>query len=341
MVLAAGAGTRLRPLTYETPKPMVPVVNRPVLHHVLDNLQRHGVAETVINLHTRPELIRRYCSDGSRWGMKIRYSREADLLGTAGAVKKMEKVFRDCAFFVLSGDGLSDIHLTDLLHFHKTRKALATIVLKPMDHRFDYGVVLTKANRQVRKFVEKPSWSEVFSNEVNTGIYLLEPEVLRYIPKNRPYDFGNELWPALVKKGLPIYGYTMSGYWCDVGNLSEYRKSQWDALDGKIQIRIPGREIREKIWVDERTRIPPKVRLKAPCVIGQGAILHPNCVIGPYTVVGDFSEIGSGAVLKNCILWNRVRVGRNVHLSNCIIGENGSVQEDISVYEAAVLNIRQ
>ena len=258
IVLAAGAGTRLRPLTYETPKPMVPVVNRPVIHHVLDNLLRHGIKEVAVNLFAHADQVRGYCGDGSRWSLKIRYSPEPKLMGTAGAVKKVEGFLKDGPFFVMSGDGLSDIDLTAMLAFHRKRRSLATMAVKAVDSRFDYGVTLLGASGRIRGFKEKPSWSDVFSNMVNTGIYLFEPEVLRHIPRNKVYDFGHELWPKLLKLRKPIYAYECKGYWTDVGNLSEYRRCQIDALDRNIRINIPGTEAAQRRLGRRRQRHRPQ-----------------------------------------------------------------------------------
>lgn len=341
MILAAGAGTRLRPLTYETSKPMVPVVNRPVIHHVLDNLSRHGVREVAVNLHVGAEQVRSFCGDGSKWHVRITYSHEKTLLGTAGAVKKLQNFFKDSAFFVLSGDGLCDINLTDFWKFHKSKKSLATMALKQVDQRFDYGVTMTDKGARIKGFMEKPSWGDIFSNKVNTGIYLFEPEVLSFMPAGRFYDFGHQLWPKLLKMKKRIYGYEMDGYWCDVGNLSEYRRSQKDALEGRIRLNIPGRQISKRVWVDEGSRLHPDAVLKAPCLIGKNCKIGPGAVIGPDTVLGDGCEVGAKALLKNCILFDQVRVGSEVHLSNCIIGERGNVTENIAVYGATVLNIRQ
>ncbi len=341
IVLAAGAGTRLRPLTYETPKPMVPVVNRPVIHHVLDNLLRHGIKEVAVNLHAHADQIRGYCGDGSRWSLRIRYSHEPHLMGTAGAAKKLEGFLKDGPFFVMSGDGLSDIDLTEMLAFHRRRKSLATMAVKAVDSRFEYGVTLTNASGRITGFKEKPSWGDVFSNKVNTGIYLFEPEVLRLIPGRKIYDFGKDLWPKLLKMRKPIHAYECRGYWTDVGNLAEYRRCQMDCLDRKVRINLPGTERRRGIWVEAGSVIDPKAVLKAPCLIGKGCRIAAGAQVGPYTVIGDRAHIAPEAVLKNCILFDNVTVGRNVHLSNCILGAHGHVKENITVYEAAVLNIRE
>jgi mannose-1-phosphate guanylyltransferase/phosphomannomutase len=340
MLLAAGAGTRLRPLTYEIPKPMVPVVNRPVLCHVLDNLLRHGLKDVAINLNAHADALRGYAGDGSRWSLNIRYSQEKHLLGTAGAVKKLAGFFKNGPFFVLSGDGLSDIDLSEMLDFHKKRKSLATMAVKAVDSRFEYGVALTGAGGRIKGFLEKPSWGEVFSNKVNTGIYLFEPEILGMIPSSGIYDFGHQLWPKLLKQKKSIFAYETKSYWTDVGNLSEYRKAQSDALDGNIKLTIPGREIQKKVWVEEGAEISPKARLHSPCVIGQGARIEAHAIIGPYTVVGDRSRVGAGARLERSILWDNVEVGPGAHLSNCILGSQSRVRESIAVYEAALLNFR-
>jgi len=341
MVLAAGAGTRLRPLTYETPKPMVPVVNRPVIHHVLDNLLKHGIQEVMVNLHAHPEQVRGYCGDGSRWSLKLQYSLETKLLGTAGAIKKAEGFFKDGPFFVMSGDGLSDIDLTAMYAFHRKRGSIATMATKRVEARFEYGVTLTDASQRIKGFMEKPSWGDVFSNKVNTGIYLFEPEVLKLIPRNKIYDFGHSLWPKLLKLKKSIYAYETDAYWCDVGNLPEYRRCQIDCLDRKVKINIPGVEMRRGVWVQEGTVVDLKARLIAPVVIGKGGHVAAGATVGPYSVIGDRAKIGAGAVLDHCILFDNVTVGEKVRLNNCIIGPNGNVKENISVFEAAVLNIQQ
>ena len=264
MVMAAGAGTRLRPLTLALPKPMVPIANRPVLEYAIENLKRHGIRDIVLNLHNHPDLIRRHFKDGSRWGVNIQYSYEPQLLGTAGGVRKAGAFLGQGTFLVMSGDGLTDIDLSQLLAFHAAKKSAATIGVKKIDMKFDYGVTLTAPSGRVKRFIEKPEWGDVFSNQVNTGIYVFEPRILRQIPPGRVSDFGNEIWPKLLSKGEPIFGYLTERYWCDVGNLSEYRRAQRDFLEGKVGFLPPGREIRKGIWVEQGARMAPGVRLEAP-----------------------------------------------------------------------------
>lgn len=340
MVLAAGAGTRLRPLTYETPKPMMPVVNRPVLHHVLDNLARHGIRDVVMNLHMHPEQVKRYCGDGSRWGLQIRYSEEKALLGTAGAVKKVERWLKDGPFLIMSGDGVSDVDLTALWDFHRRKRSFATMATKAVDAKFPFGITLSNPNGRIKGFVEKPSWGQFFSNQVNTGIYLFEPGVLKLIPKGF-YDFGHDVWPKLLKLKRPIHAWEWKGYWCDVGSIPEYRNAQHAALDGEVKVQIPGRELRPKVWVEEGARIASTAELKAPCVIGKDALIGPSAQVGPHTVVGAGCRVGTGAALKSCILFDGVVVGEKAHLVNAIVGAGGVVQSDITAYDAAVLNVRE
>lgn len=182
MVMAAGAGTRLRPLTNAVPKPMIPIANRPVLEYTIVNLRRHGITDIILNLHAQPEMIRNYFKDGSAWDVRIEYSHEPELLGTAGGVKKVEKFLSGGTFLVLSGDGLTNADLTSLLAFHRRSKSVATMAIQGVDTRFEYGVTVTAKGGRITRFIEKPRWSDVFTNEVNTGIYVFEPEVLASIP---------------------------------------------------------------------------------------------------------------------------------------------------------------
>ncbi len=340
MVMSAGIGTRLRPLTYNIPKPMFPIVNKPVLEHVLELLRKHNIKEVVVNLHAHQAMIRNYFGDGSRLGMKINYSEEKKLMGTAGGVKKVEDFFDD-TFLVLSGDGLTNINLSDVISFHKKRKAFGTMVLKRVDSHFEYGIALTKKGGHIKQFVEKPAWSSVFSNTVNTGIYIFQPEVFRYIPRAKFCDFARDVWPKLLQRGERILGYETKEYWCDIGNLLEYRRGQNDALEGKIKLEIPGERKNKSVWIGKGTQIAPGVRIKGPCVIGENCRLNKNAFIGEFSTIGNNSIIGKGVRLKNCILWNGVHVRKNVKLVNCIIGNNADISTNISVYEGSVINIRE
>lgn len=337
-IMAAGLGTRLRPLTYSLPKPLVPVMNYPVIGHLMNNLKLHGVKEVVVNLHYQPELIKSFLSDGKSWGIEINYSYEPKLLGTAGGVKRKEDFFND-TFIVTSGDGLSDINFTKLVHYHKKKKALATVVLKPVEMKLEYGVVAVDDDNKITNFYEKPSIGEIFTNLVNTGIYVFEPEVFKYIPKNKFYDFGKQLLPKLVSKSLPVYGYIMEEYWCDVGNLSEYKKAHYDCLEGKLKIQINAKQIKRGIWVGKNTTLPVSLKIHPPCFIGDNVKIGNNSVIGSYTVIGNNCIIGNNTKIYDSILWDNVVVRSNVRLRSCIIGNNAIVSENITMFEGAILNI--
>ncbi|HVO33533.1 MAG TPA: NDP-sugar synthase [Elusimicrobiota bacterium] len=338
MVMAAGAGTRLRPLTHQTPKPMVPILNRPVLLYTLQNLKRHGITEVALNLHNHPDMIRSYFKSGEALGMRLEYSYEPRLLGTAGGVKNVEWFLRGGTFVVMSGDGLTDVDLTDLLEFHRRRRSWATIALKSVDTRFDYGVTLTKAGGRITRFVEKPAWSDIFSNQVNTGIYVFEPSVFSLIPKDREYDFGHQLWPKLLSQGKPIFGYDMRDtYWCDIGNIPEYRRAHQNVLEGEIRLPMPGHPIRRDVYVGDRTLIHRSARLHPPIVIGDRCRIDANAVIGPYTVMGHNVRIRTGAEVSRCTLWNDIVVGEKVRLESCIVSHQTRILGRGASYEGATI----
>ena len=336
--MAAGAGTRLRPLTLQTPKPMVPIANKPVIEHTIENLAKHGFTDIVLNLHLFPEVIKNYLGNGKKYDINLHYSLEKKLMGTAGGLKKVEQHFDD-TFVVMSGDGLSDINLRKAVFFHKAKKALATIILKDVDSRFDYGITFTNKNGSISKFIEKPSWGEVFASTVNTGIYILEPEIFNLIPKNKFFDFAKDLWPLLLKKKLPIFGYITKDYWADVGNIKEYGKAAKDALEQNVRINMPATQVKKLIWIGKNTKIDKTVKVIAPCLIGDFCTLENNVIVGPCTTVGNNSKISAGSKVSNSILWDNTFIGKNVKLDNCVVGNKAKVSDGISIFEGTVLNL--
>jgi mannose-1-phosphate guanylyltransferase / phosphomannomutase len=337
MVMAAGAGTRLRPLTFAVPKPMVPIANRPVLEYTIEHLKRHGIQEVVLNLHSHPDMIRSHFGDGSAFGMRIRYSAEPELLGTAGGVKKMEEFLGGGSFLVMSGDGLTSVNLRKLLRFHRAKRSLGTMGLQEVNSRFEYGVTKTSPSGRIARFYEKPSWGDVFSNEVNTGIYVFEPRIFAFMPKGKTYDFGRELWPLLLRRKEPIFGFPVKDYWCDVGSLGEYRRAQRDMLDRKVGFALPGQEITPGVWMEEGAVVERTAKIEGPCLIGKGARIGADALVGPYTVIGHRTEIGPEAVIRASTLWNDVRVGTRVRLENCIVTHTTSLGEGLNAYDAALV----
>ena len=336
-ILAAGAGTRLRPLTFECPKPMIPLLNKPVMEHTINNLKKHNIESVVMNLHTLPEMITDYFGDGKKFGMDINYSMEETLLGTAGGLKKCKKFF-DSTFVVMSGDGLSDIDLTAAVAFHKKKKALATMVLKRIETKFPYGITLTDRFNRIVNFIEKPSWGSFFSDTVNTGIYIFEPEIFKYISDGF-YDFGKDLWPKLLRLKKPIYAYLMNEYWTDIGNIEEYKQGMKDALFGKISVKINGKKLKNAETVaDTDCKIDKTVKFIGKSVIGKNCKIGKNVVIDNGTVIGDNVKIQDDVIIKDSIIWSNTVIGKKAKLCSSIIGT--TVPSKLSVYNGLLFNIK-
>lgn len=303
VIMAGGSGTRLRPLTSNLPKPMVPVMNKPMAEHIVELLKEHNMRDIIFTLFYLPDAIRDYFSDGSDFGCKISYSTEQGRpLGTAGCVKAIQDQLDD-TFVVISGDGLTDIDLSAAVKFHKEKKSKATIVLKRVENPLDYGVVIVDNDHKVQRFVEKPGASEIFSDTVNTGIYILEPEVLLYVVMGREQDFSNDLFPLLLLRNEPLYGYVADGYWCDIGNLQMYRQAHQDVLDGKMNLKIKYPQIQDRVWVGQGTQIDATVKLTPPIMIGE------NCRIGRDTELEAYTCIGDNVVVQEKVKMKR-QIGR-------------------------------
>lgn len=337
MILAAGAGTRLRPLTLARPKPMVPVVNKPNIGHVLDKLKRAGIKTAAANLHMAPEQIRRYAGSGKKWGLEIVYSLERELLGTAGSLGPLKKYFQDEPFFVLSGDVLSDISLLELAAYHIKNKAIATVVVVKTDAKFDYGLVQMNEDRMVQAFLEKPNWGDIFSPYINTGIYLFEPEVLRLIPDHGFFDYARDLWPRLIAQGAGAYAYIHDGYWKDIGNLKEYRSAHKDILNGNTDIQLEGHEMENQVWVGDKVNIEKGAHLQGPAVIGHGVTIKKNAKINPYSVIGNGCVIGESAAIADSILWEKVNIAARVQVAGCVLADETILKESVAFYEGAIL----
>src|SRR3982074_1030082 len=239
VVMAGGEGTRLRPLTSNQPKPMVPIVGKPCMEHIIELLARHGFEDVIVTVAFLPQAIRSYFAGGDTLGVAISYSVEESPLGTAGSVRLAAGRLDD-TFLVISGDALCDVDLTKLVEFHREKKASVTIGLKSVENPLEFGIVVTDEDGRVERFLEKPSWGQVFSDTINTGIYVLDAEVLKHVPTDRPYDFSKELFPLLLEMGRRRFGYVMDGYWQDIGNLDQYRQANFDALDAKVQLTLAG-----------------------------------------------------------------------------------------------------
>jgi mannose-1-phosphate guanylyltransferase / phosphomannomutase len=336
VLMAGGEGTRLRPLTSNQPKPMVPIVGKPCMEHVLELLKSHGFEDVVVTVAFLPQAIRTYFGDGETVGMKIEYSVEESPLGTAGSVRLASDRLEE-TFLVISGDALCDIDLGQLVDFHRERGAAVTIGLKSVENPLEFGIVVTGEDGRVERFLEKPSWGQVFSDTINTGIYVLEPEVLEHIPTDRPFDFSKDLFPLLLELGHPIYGYVCEGYWQDIGNLDQYRQANFDALDEKVRLNIPGLKLRGDVWVGEGVEIDQVENVEGPAFIGNYSTISPDSSVGPYAVLGPGTTLRARARVLRSIVDASTYIGRRAVVEGAIIGRNCDVRSHAHVHEGVAI----
>lgn len=334
--MAGGEGSRLRPLTSNVPKPMLPVANRPLMEHIIELLRTHGITDVVATVQFLSSVIRNYFGDGSDLGVSLSYATEDVPLGTAGSVLGAQDLLSG-TFVVVSGDALTDIDLTAVVDFHRAKGAAATLVLKRMSDPLEFGIVMTDEEGRIERFLEKPTWGQVFSDTINTGIYVLEPDIFDLIPPDQAYDFSSELFPMMLDKGLPLFGYVTESYWTDVGNSDAYLQAQHDALSGKVGVGIPGFELRPSVWVGEDVEIHPTARLEGPLLIGDNSFVGPGARVGPSTVVGANSFVGDDAVVSNGVLMERARVSAYARVTGGVLGRGATLDRGATVEEAAVL----
>jgi mannose-1-phosphate guanylyltransferase / phosphomannomutase len=337
VVMAGGEGTRLRPITANQPKPMLPVVNRPIMEHVLRLLRKHGFTETVVTVQFLASIVRNYFGDGEDFGMSLQYATEETPLGTAGSVKNAEDALRDEPFLVISGDALTDFDLSDLIAFHKDNQALVTVALARVPDPLEFGIVIVDEEGRIQRFLEKPTWGQVFSDTVNTGIYVMEPEVLEWVPAGEVVDWSGDVFPRLLESGAPLYGWIADGYWEDVGSHESYLKAQADVLTGKVSVQIDGFEMSPGVWVADGAEIDPDAVLRGPLCIGDYAKIEAGAQLREFTVVGSNVIVKEGAFLHRAIVHNNVYVGRGATLRGCVIGKNTDVMSQSRVEEGAVV----
>ena len=334
--MAAGLGTRLRPLTDFIPKPMMPIANRPVLHHLLNLLVNHDVREVGVNIHIFPELITGYFGDGSALGMTIRWSEETELLGTAGGTKRLDDFWGRETILVTSGDGLHDVDVTALLGHHRRTGALATLAVKPVDDPSSYGVVILDRDTRIRGFQEKPRRDEARSDLANCGVYVIEPELLDRVPSGTFYDFGEDVWPALVSAGEPVYAYTTMAYWNDVGGLDELRNSILDAVSGRIRLQIPGEEIAPGVWAEPGCQIDSGASIEGPVVLGRNVLIEADARIRGPAAIGADSRVGKAAAIRSAaLLPGSVVPDEGIAIAG-IFGDASKLAESVLRYPAAL-----
>jgi mannose-1-phosphate guanylyltransferase/phosphomannomutase len=331
----------LRPLTSDQPKPMIRIVNLPCMEHILNLLARHTITDIAVTLQFMPEEIQDYFGDGSDWGVNMRYSIEDAPAGTAGSVKMAEQQLglEGERLLIISGDALTDADLSELVTFHEERNAEVTMVLKSVENPLDFGIVITEEDGRISRFLEKPAWGQVFSDTVNTGIYLLEPSVMDEIPdpEKGEYDFSKELFPKLLEQERRLYGFVTDAYWEDIGTLEQYASAQRDVLDGKVrEVRSPGTRLRENIYVGKRAQVDDE-ELEGPVVIGDNVRIDERTEISPYTVIGSNVVIGAGATVERSVVAEGTYIGEGAVLIDTLVGRNSYVQARARILERSAL----
>lgn len=336
VVMAGGEGSRLRPLTINRPKPMVPMVNQPMMAHILHLLKRHGITEVIVTVQYLAANIQDHFGDGESLGMKIIYSVEESPLGTAGSVKHAQQ-YLDDTFLVISGDALTDFDLTRIIEYHQQKQALATLTLYRVPNPLEYGVIIIDDDGHIRQFLEKPSWGEVFSDTINTGIYMLEPAALDYFEPEVVFDFSKDLFPMILEHGDPIYGHVADGYWCDVGNLQEYMRATRDLLNGKVQVGDLGQHIGGGIWTGEDVEIAPDAQLYGPVYLGHGVKVKGGVVVRGPSVIRDYTIVDTKAHVDRSVIWRNSYIGERVELRGAIVGRQVTFKANAVAFEGSVI----
>jgi mannose-1-phosphate guanylyltransferase len=337
VILAGGLGTRLRPLTLDRPKPVVPLLNVPFLSYQLGLLGAHGVRDVILSVSHRAEAIRTVMGRESLGAVRLRDVVEKDPLGTAGGVRNAADLV-DGRVVVLNGDVLTDLDLTAMLRAHASHGAAATIYLTPVENPTAYGLVELDETGRVRRFLEKPGWEEVTTNTVNGGVYVLERELLDLIPKGEPYSMEREFFPLLLERRVAFYGYVSPGYWLDIGTPAKYFQAQQDILAGRFRAAVaPAGSEGPEGWIHPTAIVAGTARVRGPVVIGPGCHVEPGATLGPGVVLGAGCRIGEGAHVETAVLWEEVVVGAGARLAGCLVGRAVSIGAHARVTPGAVL----
>jgi mannose-1-phosphate guanylyltransferase/phosphomannomutase len=336
VIMAGGEGTRLRPLTSNVPKPMLPVANVPMMEHIVNLLRRHDITEIVVTVAYLANTIRTYFGDGSEFGVRMVYATEDSPLGTAGSVRNaMDEL--DERFLVISGDVITDIDLTSIIDLHTEKQALATIGLVAVENPVEFGIVITRDDGSIERFLEKPTWGQVFSDTINTGIFVLEPEIFDHIPADGPSDFSSDVFPALLREGKALYGAVATGYWEDVGTLEAYGRVHADVLDAKVHVEIEGFELRHGLWLGEGAEVHPDAVVEGCAIIGDSCRIDAGVRIGEYTVLGSNVRVRADADLERTVVHDNVYVGEGVRLRGAIVGRGSDLRRGSRLDDGVVV----
>ncbi|RKZ32334.1 nucleotidyltransferase [bacterium] len=338
VIMAGGFGTRLHPLTYKRPKPMVPVAGKPMMERVVNLLVNNDYTEAISLLYYHGDIISDYFGDGSNFGIKMRYKSAKADLGTVGSVRNAEDMIND-RFIVISADVLTDFDLKEAVRFHRERQALATIVLTRHPTPLQFGIVIIDDEGKIKRFLEKPAWGQVFSDTINTGIYILEPEVLDWVPKGEFYDFSRDLFPKLLEAGEKLYGYIAPGYWRDVGNLREYRRANEDALWERVKVKFPSTKQKignGEVWLDENVQIEGKVTFEGRVLLGKNVKIGNGAYLFD-TVIGDNTIISPGANIERSVIWDNVKIEGGAQIHNATIASGVNIGNSTQIEEHCVI----
>lgn len=338
VIMAGGFGTRIQPLTSSIPKPMIPLLNRPIMLHIVELLKKYEITDLVMLLYHQPAVIKNFFRDGTDFGVKITNVTPLQDMGTAGAVKCAEK-YLDERFIVISGDLLTDFNLQKIIDFHEEKEALATITLTSVKDPLQFGVVITDKEKRISQFLEKPGWGEVISDTINTGIYVLEPEIFSHIPAEENYDFSQDLFPKLLEKQQSLFGYTAKGYWRDIGNTDSYREAHHDIFKGKVNVRIdePKQDLVGKdLRLGSDVNLDEHVTLEGTVVIGDNSQVFESAHIKD-TVIGRNCTIEAGVRLSRCVIWDNVYVKRGAKLNDSVLCGNVRVGNGVVMEEGVIV----
>jgi mannose-1-phosphate guanylyltransferase/phosphomannomutase len=336
VIMAGGEGTRLRPQTTNLPKPMLPLVGTPMMAHIVSLLRRHGITDIVVTVAFLPNAIRSYFGDGSELGVRMVYATEETPLGTAGSVRNAMDELTE-RFLVISGDVLTDIDLSSMIEFHEKNDALATLALCAVENPLEFGIVITQEDGTIERFLEKPGWGQVFSDTINTGIYVLEPEIFDAIPAGRSVDFSGEVFPAVLEAGKPIFGYVANGYWEDVGTTAAYLKAHEDILDGKVEVDISGFELQPGLWLGKGSSVDPSARLDGPAFIGENCTIDEGAVIGAYTTIGANTRLAQRAEVRHSVIGENSYVGPAARVEGSVLGRSCDLRRGVRCEPGSVV----
>jgi mannose-1-phosphate guanylyltransferase/phosphomannomutase len=336
VIMAGGEGTRLRPLTSNQPKPMLPMANRPMMEHVVSLLRQHGMTDIVVTVAFMANAIRSYFGDGSELGVRMVYATEETPLGTAGSVLNAREEL-DERFLVISGDVLTDIDLSAVVDFHDQKGALATLALCSVENPLEFGIVITDEGGAIDRFLEKPTWGQVFSDTINTGIYVLEPEIFDFIPEGRAVDFSGEVFPGVLDAGRPIFGYVAEGYWEDVGTTEAYLKAHQDIHDGRVQVEIEGFPLRPGVWLGKGSTVDPAATVDGPAIIGDNCSVAAGVVLGEYTTLGSNVRIADNAEVRRSVVADNGYLGPGVRVAGAVVGRSCDLRHGARCEPGSVL----